>query len=150
MFRHRSGGNSTHTITVPPGKARTPLLIRRFLIHVLVAPPFTAISIVTKIVRRVYGENSLTNRIMENDALFTNIQERRNTGKRKNTAFAQFSNTSKQQITNNNRNSTNNNAQRLAADQLAMRTRLQRDSSRFEDVPRRILLPNIYSVPDRA
>ncbi|GBO01525.1 hypothetical protein AVEN_4921-1 [Araneus ventricosus] len=95
-----------------------------------------------------YGENSPRRRIMENDALFTNIQERRNTGRRKNTALAQFSSTSKQQITNNNSNSTNKSAQRRAADQLAVRTRLQRDSSRLEDVPRRILLPSIYSVPD--
>ncbi|GBM32444.1 hypothetical protein AVEN_136024-1 [Araneus ventricosus] len=106
--------------------------------------------LLSKIVRWVYDENSPTSRIMENDVLFTNIQERRNTGKSNNTALAQFSNTSKQQITNNNSNSTNHSAQRLAADQLAMRTRPQRESSRSEDVPRRILPPCIYSVPDRA
>ncbi|GBO40461.1 hypothetical protein AVEN_109956-1 [Araneus ventricosus] len=68
-----------------------------------------------------------TSNKQDNGALFTNIQERRNTGNRKNTELTQFSNTSKQQVTNNS-NSTNNSAQRLAADQLAMRTRLQRDS----------------------
>ncbi|GBM41254.1 hypothetical protein AVEN_180547-1 [Araneus ventricosus] len=74
---------------------------------------------------------------MENDALFTNIQERRNTGNSKNTALAQISNTSRQQVTNNNSNSTNDSAQRLVAEQLAMRTRLQRDFSSSEDVPSR-------------
>ncbi|GBN18908.1 hypothetical protein AVEN_103320-1 [Araneus ventricosus] len=32
-------GNSTPTIIVPPGKARTRLLIRWLLIHVLMVPP---------------------------------------------------------------------------------------------------------------
>ncbi|GBM38222.1 hypothetical protein AVEN_8283-1 [Araneus ventricosus] len=103
--------------------------------------------IVTKTVLWMYGEDSPTSRIMESDALFTSIQERRDAGNRKNTALAQFSITSKQEITNNNSNSTNNSAQPLAADQL---TRLQRDSSHSEDVPRRILPPSIYRVPDRA
>ncbi|GBM15082.1 hypothetical protein AVEN_150099-1 [Araneus ventricosus] len=75
---------------------------------------------------------------MENDALFMNNQERRNTGNRKKkTSLVQFSNAGKQQITNNNSNRTNNITQRLAADQLAMRTRLQRDSSLSEAVPSR-------------
>ncbi|GBM07503.1 hypothetical protein AVEN_100708-1 [Araneus ventricosus] len=76
---------------------------------------------------------------MENDALFTNIQKKREAGKGKNTALAQI-NKSKQQITNNNSNSANNSSQRLAADQLAMRTTLRR----------RFVPPSIYSLPDRA
>ncbi|GBL96833.1 hypothetical protein AVEN_118954-1, partial [Araneus ventricosus] len=71
-------------------------------------------------------------RIMKNDALFTNIRKRRNTGSRKNTALAQNSNASKRQITNNNSNSTNNGAQRLAADQLAM----QEDSKEILRTPK--------------
>ncbi|GBL76105.1 hypothetical protein AVEN_234403-1 [Araneus ventricosus] len=87
---------------------------------------------------RVYGENSPTNRIMENDALFTNIQERRNTGNRINTALAQFSNTNKQQITNNNSNSD----QRLA-DQLA--------NSQCEQDPKEILrAPNTFPVESKC
>ncbi|GBL74754.1 hypothetical protein AVEN_243622-1 [Araneus ventricosus] len=72
---------------------------------------------------------------MENDVLFTNIQERRNTGNRKNTALAQTNNKRKQKVTNINSNSTNSSAQRLAADQLALRTGLQRYSPHTEDVP---------------
>ncbi|GBM10236.1 hypothetical protein AVEN_177502-1 [Araneus ventricosus] len=70
--------------------------------------------------------------MMGNDALFTNIQERRNTGNRKNTALAQISNTRKRKITNNNSNSTNNSAQRLAADQLAT----QQDSKEILRTPK--------------
>ncbi|GBO23617.1 hypothetical protein AVEN_83893-1 [Araneus ventricosus] len=84
----------------------------------------------------MYVEGHPTSRIMVNGTLFTNIQERRNTGNRKNTALAPFSKESKQQVNSNNSNSTNNSAQRLAADQLAMRRRLQRDSCRSTHVPR--------------
>ncbi|GBO10576.1 hypothetical protein AVEN_224367-1 [Araneus ventricosus] len=73
---------------------------------------------------------------MENDALFTYIQERQNTCNRKKTAVAQFSNTSKQHITNNNSNSANKSTHRLAAGQLAMPTRHQRDSSSSESYRR--------------
>ncbi|GBO22229.1 hypothetical protein AVEN_14311-1 [Araneus ventricosus] len=104
----------------------------------------------TILLRKSCGEISPTSRKMENDTLFTNIQERLNTGNRKNTALAQFSNTSKQQITTNDSNSTNNSAQRLVADQVAMRTKLQRDSSHSEDIPHGILPPSIYRVPDRS
>ncbi|GBM65862.1 hypothetical protein AVEN_248044-1 [Araneus ventricosus] len=95
----------------------------------------------------MYGENTPTSRIMEKDALFTNIQERPNTFNRKNTTLAQISNTSKRQITNDNSNSSNNSAQCLAADQLAMRTRHQRHSSRSEDVPNR---SNTFKVRARC
>ncbi|GBN35398.1 hypothetical protein AVEN_35404-1 [Araneus ventricosus] len=57
-------------------------------------------------------------------------------------ALVQISNASKQQISNNSSS--------LAADQLAIRTRLQRESSCSEEVPRRILLLNFHRVPDRV
>ncbi|GBO46508.1 hypothetical protein AVEN_257599-1 [Araneus ventricosus] len=59
----------------------------------------------------------------------TNNSETRSTGITKTTAIAQINNTSSQQITNDNSNNTNNSAQRLTVDQLAIKTRLQIDSS---------------------
>ncbi|GBM39522.1 hypothetical protein AVEN_270706-1 [Araneus ventricosus] len=61
--------------------------------------------------------------MMENDALLSNIPGKTKHGHN-------LATQAKQRITNNSSNS----AQRLAADQLAMRARLQRDSSRSEDV----------------
>ncbi|GBN44217.1 hypothetical protein AVEN_85981-1 [Araneus ventricosus] len=54
------------------------------------------------------------------------FQKTRSTGHKK-TALVRINNTSRQHITNNNRNSTANSAQRLTDDQFVMRTKLQRD-----------------------
>ncbi|GBO28469.1 hypothetical protein AVEN_205048-1 [Araneus ventricosus] len=62
---------------------------------------------------------------MGNNALLKDIPETRSTGITKRTAFAQICHLSRQQITSNN---MNNSAQSQTADQLAMRTRLQRGS----------------------
>ncbi|GBM29449.1 hypothetical protein AVEN_255836-1 [Araneus ventricosus] len=70
---------------------------------------------------------------MKNDVLFSNIPENMKHIRQKNAALAQINNTSIQQITNNNRISTNNSAQLQTADQLAKRTSLQRDSLNSED-----------------
>ncbi|GBM57391.1 hypothetical protein AVEN_59875-1 [Araneus ventricosus] len=86
----------------------------------------------------MYVENSPTSRIMENDALFSNIPENTKHRKEENTALAQINNTSRQKITNNNSNRTNNSAQSLTAEQLAKRRILHRDSSNSEDVQRRL------------
>ncbi|GBM12677.1 hypothetical protein AVEN_46161-1 [Araneus ventricosus] len=59
-----------------------------------------------------------------------NIPETRCSGITKRIAFAQISNTSRHQIPNNNSKSTNSSSQHLTPDQLAMRTRLQRDYSK--------------------
>ncbi|GBM76585.1 hypothetical protein AVEN_228940-1 [Araneus ventricosus] len=65
---------------------------------------------------------------MENDALFSNIPENTKHKQEEKKGLAQISNTSRQQIINNNSNSTNKCSQRLTADQLAKRTGLQRRS----------------------
>ncbi|GBO01769.1 hypothetical protein AVEN_121947-1 [Araneus ventricosus] len=86
--------------------------------------------LVRKIVQWVHGESNPASRIKNKwrtMRYLTNISETRSTGITKITALAQISNTCRQQITNNNNNGVNNSAQRLTADQLAMRSRLQRD-----------------------
>ncbi|GBM74984.1 hypothetical protein AVEN_231516-1 [Araneus ventricosus] len=54
------------------------------------------------------GENGPTSRIMENDALISNILENTEKRQQENTALVQIKNTSRQQNTNNSSNSTNN------------------------------------------
>ncbi|GBM19062.1 hypothetical protein AVEN_230262-1 [Araneus ventricosus] len=74
-----------------------------------------------------------------------NILEPRSAGITKRTVFAQTSNTSRQQIANNNRNSSNSSNQCLTADQLAMRTRLERDSPKeFKHLLRLITSEYLY------
>ncbi|GBM04550.1 hypothetical protein AVEN_178947-1 [Araneus ventricosus] len=77
---------------------------------------------------------------MENDALFHEYSRKHEAQVTSKTKLPQISNTSKQKITNNNSNSTNNSDQRLIADQLA--------------VSKNIIFPSfehagIYSLPDR-
>ncbi|GBN12441.1 hypothetical protein AVEN_160564-1 [Araneus ventricosus] len=64
-------------------------------------------------------------------------------------ALAQINNANRQQITKDDCNSTF----KRSAPQLRLLAKLQlipRRRSHSKDVPRRILLPSIYSVPDRA
>ncbi|GBL81671.1 hypothetical protein AVEN_93456-1 [Araneus ventricosus] len=79
----------------------------------------------------------------------TNIPETRSTGITKRTALAQICKTSRQQIANNNSNSTNNSAQRLTAEQLAMR---KQDSKEIQDVQAHSPVsapPDIYTSSDK-
>ncbi|GBO08450.1 hypothetical protein AVEN_192484-1 [Araneus ventricosus] len=71
----------------------------------------------------------------DNEEQRPNIPETRSAGITKRTALAQISNTSTQQITDNNSNSTNNSSQRLTAGQLTMRT-----------IPRRDCFPRLQSI----
>ncbi|GBN57683.1 hypothetical protein AVEN_216002-1 [Araneus ventricosus] len=68
-------------------------------------------NIVTKIVLWVYGGNSPTPRIMENEGLFTNLQEKHVAQVTGTMLLIQISNTNRQQFTSNNSNSTFNRAQ---------------------------------------
>ncbi|GBL84467.1 hypothetical protein AVEN_117219-1 [Araneus ventricosus] len=70
-----------------------------------------------KIVLWSYDETSPTGRMTENDSSFSNTQTA-STGVTKRTELVQISNTCRQQITNNNSNSTNSSTQRLTTDQL--------------------------------
>ncbi|GBM09751.1 hypothetical protein AVEN_101798-1 [Araneus ventricosus] len=112
------------------------------------------IYIVTKLTQWVYGENSPTSRIMENDALFHEYSRKYEAQVERKTVLVQISSTSRQKVTNNNRNSTNNRAQRLAAEQLALRTRFQRDYSRHSSAPVFIVFPkerNItWNIPEES
>ncbi|GBO05329.1 hypothetical protein AVEN_133442-1 [Araneus ventricosus] len=56
------------------------------------------------------------------------------------TALVQISNTNKQQMTNDNSNSTSNTARRLSAYQLAMWTKLQRNPKTFKYIQSRPLI----------
>ncbi|GBM35192.1 hypothetical protein AVEN_189943-1 [Araneus ventricosus] len=66
---------------------------------------------VTKIVLWVYGRNSPTRRIMENEGLFTNMQGKHVAQVTGTIPLIQISNTNRQQFTSNNSNSTFNRAQ---------------------------------------
>ncbi|GBN73240.1 hypothetical protein AVEN_194982-1 [Araneus ventricosus] len=101
---------------------------RRFFCH---STELVTEHIVMKIVRCVYDGSSPTNWIIDNDALFSKYHRKFEAQVTQKAALAQISNTSSQQITNNNRSSTNTNAQCLTVDKLAMRTRVQRDPSLF-------------------
>ncbi|GBO18259.1 hypothetical protein AVEN_238357-1 [Araneus ventricosus] len=68
-------------------------------------------NIVTKIVVWVYGRNSPTRRIMENEGLFKNMQEKHVAQVTGTITLVQISNTNRQQIANNDSNSTFNSAQ---------------------------------------
>ncbi|GBM84383.1 hypothetical protein AVEN_28707-1 [Araneus ventricosus] len=84
---------------------------------------------VTKIVSWVYV-NAIQNAVLWRTKLLFNEYSRNTKHRRSNrrsAALDQIRNTCRQQINNNNSNSRTNNDQRLTADQLAMRTRLQRD-----------------------
>ncbi|GBN32421.1 hypothetical protein AVEN_169515-1 [Araneus ventricosus] len=65
----------------------------------------------TKIVLWVYGGNSPTLRIMEDEVLFTNMQEKHVAQVTGTITRVQISNTNRQQFTNNDSNSTFNSAQ---------------------------------------
>ncbi|GBM25623.1 hypothetical protein AVEN_82742-1 [Araneus ventricosus] len=75
----------------------------------------------------VYGENSPTSRITENETLFLNNYGKHETQVTVKTTLAQISSTIRYQITNNNINTTNDSSQRLTADQLAKQTSLARE-----------------------
>ncbi|GBM70300.1 hypothetical protein AVEN_262518-1 [Araneus ventricosus] len=68
--------------------------------------------------RPVYCECNPTSMIMENDALFHEYSRKHEEEVERKTALVTISNTSRQQLTNNNSNSTIKSAQRLTADQF--------------------------------
>ncbi|GBL84117.1 hypothetical protein AVEN_118537-1 [Araneus ventricosus] len=80
---------------------------------------------------------------MDNDALFNEYSQKHETEGKKKIAHVKISNTSRQQITYNSRNSTINSAQCLTADQIALGTELERDC-----FPR--LQLGIYRLSDRS
>ncbi|GBL79586.1 hypothetical protein AVEN_18153-1 [Araneus ventricosus] len=67
--------------------------------------------IVTRIVLWVYSGNSPTRRIMENEGLFTNMQEKHVTHVTGTIPLIQISSTNRQQFFSNNSNSTFNSTQ---------------------------------------
>ncbi|GBO14469.1 hypothetical protein AVEN_251389-1 [Araneus ventricosus] len=87
-------------------------------------------------VRCVHNKNCPTSWIMENNTLFRNIPENSKPKKQEKIALVQISNSNRYQIINNKGNSMNKRVQYLKADQLAMRTRLQRVSKTFKHIPK--------------
>ncbi|GBM49977.1 hypothetical protein AVEN_34941-1 [Araneus ventricosus] len=78
-------------------------------------------------VRRVYGENISTSRIMENDSLFTNIPENTKHRKQEEQFLYKLAARTSSKSLMITPVGTNKSAQRLIADQLPMGTKLQRD-----------------------
>ncbi|GBM40865.1 hypothetical protein AVEN_14790-1 [Araneus ventricosus] len=99
--------------------------------------------IVTKIARLVNGESSPTSRIIENDALFHEYSGKYEEKTTTETALVQISCTNRRQITNNDSKNTFSTARRLSAYQIALRTKLQRDSKLFKHTPKSFSLLSI-------
>ncbi|GBM20998.1 hypothetical protein AVEN_9698-1 [Araneus ventricosus] len=70
---------------------------------------------------------------MENDALFQEYSRKHEAQMTRGSAFVQISSINRQQITNNNSNSTFSAVRRLSSSQLALWTKLQRDSRRSNE-----------------
>ncbi|GBM23003.1 hypothetical protein AVEN_172346-1 [Araneus ventricosus] len=96
-----------------------------------------------KIVRLVYVESSPASRIMENDALFHEYSRKHGAHITRKTALVQISETSRQKVIDNNRNTTSNSAKRLKADQFALRADSKEILLLFEHTV-------IYSLLDRT